>query len=185
MKHCESCGNEHDGTFGSGRYCSRSCSNSRKHTAETKSKIKKSLLKRFRKNKKRVFREDVICVGCKTKFNKLISSKKKYCTEECKCKNQHKGKRKGVSSIFNISSRTRVKVVKRMSEKSGCFNCGWNEDVCDLHHIHGKKIDNPHSHSNLTLLCPNCHRLAHSSKLKKFCTLQEAWGDAWKDLYYG
>ena len=27
MLYCEQCGNEHDGTFGSGRFCNRSCSN--------------------------------------------------------------------------------------------------------------------------------------------------------------
>jgi hypothetical protein len=31
---CEKCGKEHDGAFGSGRFCSRGCSNSRKQTPE-------------------------------------------------------------------------------------------------------------------------------------------------------
>lgn len=39
---CERCGSEHDGSFGSGRFCSRSCANSRKHSDETKRKIKES-----------------------------------------------------------------------------------------------------------------------------------------------
>ena len=39
---CERCGKEHDGSFGSGRFCSRSCANSRKHSDETKRKMRES-----------------------------------------------------------------------------------------------------------------------------------------------
>lgn len=42
---CERCGKEHDGTFGSGRFCSKHCANSRKQSQKTKDKIKKSLEK--------------------------------------------------------------------------------------------------------------------------------------------
>lgn len=42
---CERCGKEHDGTFGSGRFCSRSCANSKKHSEETKRKIQQGVLK--------------------------------------------------------------------------------------------------------------------------------------------
>ena len=41
---CEKCGKEHDGSFGSGRFCSKSCANSRKHTEESRLKTSKSLL---------------------------------------------------------------------------------------------------------------------------------------------
>lgn len=41
---CEKCGKEHDGSFGSGRFCSKSCANSRFHSKETKIKISKTLL---------------------------------------------------------------------------------------------------------------------------------------------
>ena len=40
MPICERCGKEHDGSFGSGRFCCRSCANSRSHSDETKRKIK-------------------------------------------------------------------------------------------------------------------------------------------------
>jgi hypothetical protein len=43
MKICEKCGKEHDGKFGSGRFCSRACANSRVHSEETKERISKSL----------------------------------------------------------------------------------------------------------------------------------------------
>lgn len=39
---CEKCGKLHDGSYGSGRFCSRSCANSRTHSQETKRKIGQS-----------------------------------------------------------------------------------------------------------------------------------------------
>lgn len=42
---CERCGKEHDGTFGSGRFCSRSCANARDRSEETKKKISASVIK--------------------------------------------------------------------------------------------------------------------------------------------
>lgn len=42
---CENikCNKEHDGLFGSGRFCSRSCANQKTHSQETKEKIKNTL----------------------------------------------------------------------------------------------------------------------------------------------
>ena len=41
---CLKCGKEHDGTFGSGKYCSKSCANSRIRTEEVKKKISNGVL---------------------------------------------------------------------------------------------------------------------------------------------
>lgn len=49
---CETCGKEHDGTFGSGRFCCRSCANKRTLTQNTKQKISQKLQK---KNTKKDF----------------------------------------------------------------------------------------------------------------------------------
>lgn len=46
MKICERCGKEHDGSFGTGRFCSRSCANTRVHSKETKEKTSKTLKNR-------------------------------------------------------------------------------------------------------------------------------------------
>lgn len=43
MVNCQKCQRLHDGVYGSGRFCNKSCSNGRKHTDETKYKIKLSL----------------------------------------------------------------------------------------------------------------------------------------------
>lgn len=50
MPICERCGAKHDGSFGSGRFCSRSCANARDHSDETKQKTSNTLKERF-KNK--------------------------------------------------------------------------------------------------------------------------------------
>ena len=44
---CESCGGDHDGTYGSGRFCSRSCSTRRTWTEETRIKIKSTWQKKY------------------------------------------------------------------------------------------------------------------------------------------
>ena len=44
MAVCERCGKWHDGSFGSGRFCNRSCANARDHSDETKRKISSGVL---------------------------------------------------------------------------------------------------------------------------------------------
>lgn len=88
------------------------------------------------------------------------------------------------NNIFECSSRTRIKILARLDVS--CCVCGWKEDTCDLHHIEGRNINDPHNHTNLTVLCPNHHRLCHKGKIPResLKTVQELYGDAWKDVYY-
>lgn len=97
-------------------------------------------------------------------------------------KNKYKG---NITSILDVSSRTTAKVIKRMN--IGCCICGWNEAACDVHHINGRNIPNANSHSNLTYLCPNHHRLAHDGKIDKsiLISLETVLPNNWKDYYYG
>ena len=69
--------------------------------------------------------------------------------------------------------------------KIKCSNCGWDKTVCDVHHIHGRKIDRPNSFDNLSYLCPNCHRLAHKNILKpeELISLSSQIKDEWKKYY--
>jgi len=93
---------------------------------------------------------------------------------------------KEVANIFEISSRTRMKLLIRLMKdlKLGCSICGWDKAICDIHHIRGRKIENPHDHTNLMIVCPNCHRLIHTGKIKKIIPLSELIGDQWKSYYY-
>jgi len=56
-----------------------------------------------------------------------------------------------------------------------------------MHHINGRDVPNADHHDNLTLLCPNCHRLAHRGLIPKeeLKTLTEILPDHWQDAYYG
>ena len=69
MKICENCGCEHDGTYGSGRFCSRKCArcfSTKGKRSEINDKISKTL-----KNKLSVYKSK-----SKTKSTKVISNKK-------------------------------------------------------------------------------------------------------------
>lgn len=90
-----------------------------------------------------------------------------------------------LKSILEASSRTVRKILKRLGK--GCSRCGWSEGGCDVHHIRGRKVQDPDNHDNLTLLCPNCHRLVHERKVSPndLIPLTRYIGDDWKQHYYG
>lgn len=85
-------------------------------------------------------------------------------------------------SILELSKRTVTKIMKRLN--LGCSNCGWSLTTCDIHHIVHQSKGGSDEHTNLTNLCPNCHRCAHAGLLTKFVTLEEQIGDRWKDAYF-
>jgi 5-methylcytosine-specific restriction endonuclease McrA len=43
-----------------------------------------------------------------------------------------------------------------------CMRCGWDEATVDAHHITPKSEGGEFRVENAILLCPNCHRLAHT-----------------------
>ena len=90
-----------------------------------------------------------------------------------------------ITSILDVSSRTTVKILKRLN--IGCSLCGWDKASCDVHHIKGRQIEDANAHSNLAYLCPNCHRLVHSGVIGRdaLISLETQIGDRWKDYYYG
>lgn len=48
---CECCGKQHDGKFGSGRFCCRSCANTRNYNAQSKQNISTGLKKYYKQFK--------------------------------------------------------------------------------------------------------------------------------------
>jgi hypothetical protein len=70
---CLKCNKEHDGSFGSGKYCSIQCSNSRPRPPEVREKIG---------NKLRIKRDEISCLTCGKKF---IPRRKtsKFCSRLC------------------------------------------------------------------------------------------------------
>lgn len=96
-----------------------------------------------------------------------------------------KHKKHKITSLYEVSPRTKQKVLQRL--KISCCVCGWNDCVCDLHHINGRKIENYNHHRNLAYVCPNCHRKIHIGLIKKeeLTNLEAQIGDKWLELYYG
>lgn len=170
-KNCENCGNSFIVTSSTKRkrFCGSTCSaifNNTKRgslSEEHKESISKSLKKAWSENKETFSTGD--------EHSKLVGLAMK--TE------------KVVKSIYELSTRTVTKIFKRLG--LGCSNCGWIEGTCDIHHINGRKIPDCNNHNNLSLLCPNCHRLVHEKKIKKedIKTLVEILPENWQDSYYG
>lgn len=48
-----------------------------------------------------------------------------------------------------------------------CIVCGWDDDTCDVHHIHPRKEGGSDELTNLAVLCPNHHRGADRGKISR------------------
>lgn len=151
MIKCKRCGNECDGSFGSGVFCNRACANARNHSVETKNKTSQSLLS------ERVIKT---CPVCKREFSVLVSRKRQRC-----CSNSCHSSRAWQTTASTKFSSRRIRACLTRANAMRCLSCGWDQTSCDLHHIRGRKIENPDSCTNITLLCPNCHRMVHERKL--------------------
>ena len=171
-KICKNCGTEFVTRERNPQYCSKSCAvrvnNSKRGpmSEEQKKKISESLKKIYTKQPERLSRGQ-----------KHAQAVAKY--------TRGKYREYPPESILKLSRRTVGKIFKRM--KLECSICGWNECVCDIHHINGRNIDNADSHKNLTYVCPNCHRKIHNNLInqKNIVDLEQYIGDKWKQFYYG
>jgi len=87
-------------------------------------------------------------------------------------------------SIVELSKRTIAKILKRLG--IGCSYCGYDKTTGDIHHINGRKTEDADNHSNLSYLCPNCHREVHRGLIdsKELITLKEQINDRWLEYYY-
>ena len=102
------------------------------------------------------------CRGCGKSF---IAAGRTYCSR--KCSNVAKtGRSYTGASTKNVAER-----VKRLKEelfaKRGeqCERCGYsNIRIINLHHKLPKSKGGNDNHSNLELLCPNCHAEEHYGK---------------------
>lgn len=171
------------------RFCSKSCSTTytnsfRVLSDTTKNKIKNSIIK-FNQQKERyniLYTYD--CESCGIEFSsiKIKNDRKKTC-ENCR-KTKVIRDIKNVNNIYELSNRTRVKIIKKSKIK--CAICEWDKTTLDIHHINGKKVADANNHNNLICLCPNCHRLAHENKLEKELLLDNSLDKKlsnWRDFY--
>lgn len=140
-KECPKCNNEFE-TMNDGKnskkYCSRSCSNSRPMSIETKNKIS---LKNEKISKKDF---NLFCINCNTKYYRRPSKikKSKFCSKSCSTTYKNKkglGRIAGLKSVEKQSSERRSKNEILFAEKCGklfdnvstnkpIFN-GWDADI--------------------------------------------------------
>lgn len=163
LKQCEQCGKQYKTSKKDRRHCSVDCA---RLDPSTKCRQIEGLKKAWKDNPSQFSHGEAHsqAVG--------KSTKGKY-------------RQDNISSLLTLSKRTVRKVLSRL--KISCVRCGWNEGVCDLHHIKGRGIENADAHFNLAYVCPNCHRLIHAKKVdgKSLQTFEDMIGDLWKRAYFG
>ena len=89
---CEKCHSEHDGSYGSGRFCSRQCANSRIRTEDIKRKISNSLIG----DKKLEAISGKLCLFC----NNIFYTTADFCSMKCAQRYRHKDLDKTSKSYY-------------------------------------------------------------------------------------
>lgn len=147
MKTCEKCKTVIDGSYGSGRFCSRVCANSRTFNDDSKEKKRQSNIKRYLEN------------GSWGGMLPTLSETERMSVYE---------KRRQISNKLllesNFDSLSYEKKRKRilLEQKNSCFECGIDEWrgkklPLEVDHKNGNHADN--SRENLVAICPNCHSI--------------------------
>ena len=148
---CEKCDKDHDGSFGSGRFCSRSCSNSRVRTEETKNKISKGVN---------------IWIKEHGRGTSLQTEKRKKEFIEAGKRATQIWREKNLKELMSVDfeslkfDRMRKRILIEQDYK--CIKCGLNEWMgkplpLEIDHKDGDHHNN--SRKNVEALCPNCHSL--------------------------
>jgi hypothetical protein len=147
---CENCGIEHNGSYGSGRFCSQKCArgfSTKFNRKETSKKVSLKLSGGKQKNK---------CLYCDTIVKK---NRHKFCGRECafKYKKEQYIRNLEHKQVFSSQGNARTYLLYKNGNK--CEICGtevWNGKPVPLvmDHIDGNS-DN-HSFNNCRLICRNC-----------------------------
>lgn len=116
-----------------------------------------------------------ICPVCGKEF--FPKTNKKYCCPKCARKAETQ------KSIVNIRARSKIKSKQNpyllYAYDFKCAICHWEipqdfsvatyspQHGCEFHHIIPVSEGGENTEKNLILLCPNCHKLAHSGVLSR------------------
>jgi len=181
---CENCNIDHDGSYGSGRFCSFKCArgfSTKNKRSEINKKVSISLKnKDHSKNNPKGYKKEILLKKIKEK-----ELKKQKINEEIKKKKLYIEKETKETFLFDLSKRS-VSRVLNVIKNIGCSICGWNDTICDLHHIKEKKDGGPDTFDNLTYVCPNCHRKIHSKLIKSdtLISVENHINEDWKNIFY-
>lgn len=154
---CENCKNEHDGKFGSGRFCSMTCArgySTKEKRLEINKQVSQSLMGRPSRNGNNG-----------NGFKKGYDPKRRPFGNEDRKKAQLSCKAKWENYVQTTPFESLSRPVKKrlvLKEQNGKCICGINEWYgkrlsLQLDHIDGDKRNE--IRSNLRMLCPNCHSL--------------------------
>lgn len=153
---CENCKQEHDESYGSGRFCSSKCARGFATKAK-RPEISRRVSMTLQKEKH--------CTLCGKVWWKepgegySANFRCQHCREVA-------GKNKSWDDVSLPTKKARL--IRERSHK--CEDCGittWKDKpvVLELHHVNANREDN--SKQNLQLLCPNCHSTTPNFGWKK------------------
>lgn len=161
MKKCENCNHEHDGSYGSGRFCNSKCArgfSTKKKRKEINNKVSDKLL------------------GRKGKPKKYSDEKWKIIKEKRDVIFNNKLLNANFNSLGYDSKRKRV-ILEQNGKCNKCKLNKWlNEEIpLELEHIDGNHKNN--ERNNLEALCPNCHALTPTWRGRNKCDNKCKIGD--------
>jgi len=178
---CERCGQEHDGSYGSGRFCSRQCANSRDWSDEHK----QNLSTKLRKNPIRT------CLYCGKELPRTSTQTSGLCSVCEKDARRGTGKY-GVGTEdwreYTKERRQRIKQEYVSSFGGKCIKCGYDKysGALEFHHKDPTEKEADLSKNlfarsrdviqreldKCVLLCCRCHRELHE-EIRQGHTLEE------------
>ena len=158
---CENCGDQHDGSYASGRFCSLKCSRSFSTTGGAPKRV-------------------MVCLHCGHEFDYKYKKKQVFCSRECKSLHG----RITVTDLITIPKRMSIneyrhRVKNKAIEYKGgkCIVCGYNKSqrALHFHHLNPEEKEfsigrgsqsRPWEELKLeldkcVLVCANCHSEIH------------------------
>ena len=159
---CEKCGKVMTEKYGSGRFCSRACANSRDKSNIAKTTIRVTKIPKV-----------YICENCKKEFSKQKGGGK-FCCSECssiyRSRKRYEEYLNDNSIVWGQQHMRNYKKYFLEEQNHCCAICGmkdeWNgkQLIFILDHIDGNADNN--NRNNLRLICPNCDSQLDTYKSK-------------------
>lgn len=151
---CENCKGEHDGSYGSGRFCTSSCARgfaTKVKRSEINQKVSAALAGRCPFTKEQRTR------GAETRLKNIKERK------------DNRVKTFPFTELYPKEKRIRI-FNEQLERCAICQFDKWNGKpiTLELDHISGNRKDE--SRENLRLICPNCHSQTHTYKVKNAIT---------------